>query len=241
MVNYQKTTKSSVSHLLKLIDTCVTGIEVRRRKGEKNIKILYNLLMRWDFLMGKIHRVWRRESKLLFHIIIHLFTTLNCLGEIIVGDSTDPFLFSPSPCLPLPCHTQNTTFPCAVCPRLQGDGVFLIEEKRGFPAVLAFVLRNDHAQQTCACVGTIHSEILFWIGIFKKYLLPSFVQLSSDSSRIPLAAQKLQFQEIFWKMTDNWAKHRERENLSFPHEEVSRLQHTLASTAMPWGHAVSRS
>lgn len=107
MVNYQKMTKSSVSHLLKLIDTCVTGIEVRRRKGEKNIKILYNLLMRWDFLMGKIHRVWRRESKLPFHII-HLFTTLNCLGEIAVGDSTDPFLFSPSPCLPLPCHTQNT-------------------------------------------------------------------------------------------------------------------------------------
>lgn len=59
---------------------------------------------------------------------------------------------------------------------------------------------------------------------------PILEQLSSDSGRIPLAAEKLQFQGISWKTTDNRAKPRERGNLSFPHEEVSRLQHTLAST-----------
>lgn len=63
MVNYQKT-KSSVSYFPKLI---VTEIEARRKEGRKYIKIL---LMRWDILMGKIHRVWRRDNKLHFHVSI---------------------------------------------------------------------------------------------------------------------------------------------------------------------------
>lgn len=100
--------------------------------------------------MEKIHRVWRRESKLPFHII-HLFTTLNCLGEAVIGDSRHPFLFCRSPCLPLPCHTKALhSHMLSVCHSLRGDQVFLPEEKREFPAVRAFALRNDHAEQRCA-------------------------------------------------------------------------------------------
>lgn len=54
-----------MSYFLKLI---VTEIEARRKVRGKYIKILFNSLMRWDFLMGKIHRVWRREYKLSFHV-----------------------------------------------------------------------------------------------------------------------------------------------------------------------------
>lgn len=70
MVNYQKT-KSSISYFLKLI---VTEIEARSKEGGKYTKILFNVLMRWDFLMRRIHRVWRREHKLHFRVS-NLFTT----------------------------------------------------------------------------------------------------------------------------------------------------------------------
>lgn len=52
-----------MSYFLKLI---VTEIEARRKVRGKYIKILFNFLMRWVFLMGKIHRVW--EHKLHFHV-----------------------------------------------------------------------------------------------------------------------------------------------------------------------------
>lgn len=100
--------------------------------------------------MGKFHSVQRRESKLSFHII-HLFTTLSCLGEVVGDDSTGPFCVSS--CLVTPKASSSSML--SVSPG--GDWVFLPEEKTGFPAMCAFALRNDHAEQTCAYVGTTNS------------------------------------------------------------------------------------
>lgn len=67
MVNYQKT-KFSMSYFLKLI---VTEIEATRKEGGKYIKILFSLLMRWDFLMGKIHRVGGGNTSFIFMLAIY--------------------------------------------------------------------------------------------------------------------------------------------------------------------------